>query len=105
MGREETQGQNPRKGQCLRTCRGRDEEKQWGRWDVARCQGRSVRRREGLGGHACGGFCFHCRWGGGVGRAPAGAGGGHSLPLQGKSSLVIYLLRCASLPPEEKTWT
>ena len=61
MGREETQGQNPRKGQCLRTCRGRDEEKQWDRWDVARCQGRSEHRREGLGGHACGGFCFHCR--------------------------------------------
>lgn len=40
----------------------------------------------------------------GWGRVPAGAGGGHSIPLQGKSSLVVYLLRWASLPAEGKTW-
>ena len=72
MAREETQGQNPGKGQCLRMCRGRDKEKQWGRWDVARCQGRGAHRREGLGGRACGGSCFHCQQGGLGGQGGAG---------------------------------
>ena len=67
---------------------------------------RTERAQEGGAGRPClWRLLFPLPMGGGVGRAPAGAGGGHSLPLQGKSSLVIYLLRCASLPPEEKTWT